>query len=198
MDIKFYEMHFQPTESLVSDINFDKTSFSLLYMTDRTDTFCGVSDKVYHVKWNSDKDELGQEQIFSATPTGTTSTTACNNNVVVSLYVLHGNHDDSVIIGVVYGHGDKWTLTVFQINTNTYAILNQASDTLLLKPNLLCLSRDISTDNITVITTFYSEPCVEMFSYSLSGFLTKVNILLIKITAAQNDVVLSDQRVCGI
>lgn len=166
--MKFYEMHFESTDQLkLEGSSTTSTSFSLLCMTDDGQAFCAISDKVYHIYWDTSSEELGRTLCY--TPNKDSDTIVSSPWEIVHLDTLQ-NTDNTCTMAVVYFHEVKYSLCVFQLELQSMKIKWKQEETLHSKPNVVRLLRDpLSTSgctNMTVFATYYVDPCVELFYYS--------------------------------
>ena len=175
MELNFYEMHFEATEPPSLEGNTDTCSFSLLCMTSNGDVFCSLNDKVYHILWNRAEDDLDRRLCF--TPG---KDVRMHKDEIILLDALHT--ETGTILAVVYyrNHGGQYTLSVFQLDINTLKIKCKQEENLHKKPNLVRLSRDMYSSNISVFATYYSDPCVQVFQYNYNGFISKIDDFKVK------------------
>ena len=176
MELNFYEMHFEATEQPKLEGNTDACSFSLLCMTSNGHAFCSLNDKVYHILWNHGDDDLERRLCFTPGKDG-----RLHKDEIILLDALHT--DAGTIVAVVYyhdHHGGQYTLSVFQVDLNTLKLKAKQEENLHKKPNLVRLSRDLYSSHISVFATYYSDPCVQVFQYTYSGFISKVEDIKVK------------------
>ena len=176
MELNFYEMHFEATEQPKLEGNTDECSFSLLCMTSKGDVFCSLNDKVYHILWDHSEDELERRECFTSGKEG-----RMQKDEIVLMDALHT--DTGTIIAVVYyrdHHGGQYTLSVFQLDLSTLKLKCKQEENLHKKPNLVRLSRDLYSPNVSVFATYYSDPCVQVFQYTFSGYISKLDDYKVK------------------
>ena len=174
MDLKFYEMHFEATEQLKLEGSTTPTSsFSLLCMTGEGEAFCAISDTVYHVEWDRSSEVLGRRFCYTPNKEGSLATWE-----IVHLDVLQDS-ETLCTVAVVYFHGGKYSLCVFQLDLESMKVLCEQEATLHSKPNVVRVFRVSSKTE--VFATYYSDPCLEVYSFCVDpSYISRVEDLKVK------------------